>query len=98
MGAGGRGADMRELVRLPNETFVEWALRLLEEWEHERQGDLPRCVHKNHLRDWSGEWLEPACGCHFPRDWEHNPMPHAHERLIAGDGWESDSERERRTR
>lgn len=31
--------------------------------------ELPRCVHKNHLQDWSGEWLTPACGCRFPKNW-----------------------------
>lgn len=26
---------------------------------------LPRCKHGSPLSDWSGEWLQPDCGCRF---------------------------------
>jgi hypothetical protein len=26
---------------------------------------LPRCEHNSPLSDWSGEWLQPDCGCNF---------------------------------
>lgn len=26
---------------------------------------LPRCKHGSPLSDWSGEWLQPDCGCGF---------------------------------
>lgn len=39
----------------------------------ERVAPLPRCRHGKALRDDAGDWLEPSCGCRFPKDWEHNP-------------------------
>lgn len=72
-------------TRLPDETFVEWTLRLLEEWEHERRTDnRETCVF---------------CGQKFDDNEYHTcprRVPDEHARLIAGDGWETDDERARR--
>lgn len=35
-------------------------------FEKEKNVDsLPLCPHDNALCDWSGEWLQPTCGCSF---------------------------------
>lgn len=44
------------------DAVIELIKNRLENVEH-----LPRCEHGSPLSDWSGEWLQPDCGCDFDK-------------------------------
>jgi hypothetical protein len=58
---GGAPRSNTEITMWANE-FFPW-LNSIPVLPEPQPGELPRCRHGAALRDWSGEALEPSCGC-----------------------------------